>query len=89
MHLDPDGPDRIRIGIANSGPGIPTDYLDKIFDPLYTTKTNGMGIGIQICRSIVEALDGELRAFNRPGGGAVFEFSLNTIPASAETVAAG
>jgi len=89
LHLDPDGPDRIRVRIADTGPGIPPDHLDRIFDPFYTTKTNGMGIGLQICRSIVEGLDGELRAFNRPEGGAVFEFTLNTIPASAETVAAG
>ncbi len=89
LHLDPDGPERIRVRVADSGPGIPPDDLDKIFDPFYTTKTNGMGIGLQICRSIVEALDGELRAFNHPEGGAVFEFSLNTIPAPAETVTAG
>jgi C4-dicarboxylate-specific signal transduction histidine kinase len=89
LHLDPQGPDRIRVRIADSGPGISPDDLHRIFDPFSTTQPNGMGIGLQICRSIIDALGGDLRAFNRPEGGAVFEFTLQTLPAAAETAVAG
>lgn len=80
LHLDPDGPDRIRVRVADSGTGISPDDMKRIFDPFFTTKAHGIGIGLQICRSIVESLGGELRAHNRPEGGAIFEFSLETVP---------
>jgi PAS domain S-box-containing protein len=62
--------------ITDSGPGIPAEALDRVFEPFFTTKPAGMGMGLAICHSIIEAHDGELWAGNNPGGGAVFHFRL-------------
>jgi two-component system sensor kinase FixL len=56
-----------------------------VFQPFATTKANGMGIGLSICRTIVEAHGGRLWAESRPGSGAVFRFTLPVAPAE-ETV---
>lgn len=66
----------VRITIEDTGPGIPPASLDRIFNPLFTTKASGMGMGLSICRSIVEAHGGRLRASAGPQGGAVFEVDL-------------
>jgi PAS domain S-box-containing protein len=60
----------------DNGPGLPNDCADKIFDAFVSTKENGMGIGLAISRSIVEAHDGELWAANNPGFGATFSLLL-------------
>ena len=65
-----------EISISDSGPGIPLDNLIKIFEPFFTTKEHGMGMGLSISRSIVEAHHGRIWAENRIGGGAVFHISL-------------
>ena len=62
--------------IADRGPGIPPDSLKQVFEPLFTTKTEGMGMGLSIARTIVEAHDGQLSAENQPGTGALFRVSL-------------
>jgi len=54
------------IDVKDSGPGIPEDKLGKIFEPLYTTKQNGTGLGLVSCREIVNEHRGEIRAFNNP-----------------------
>ena len=66
---------RVLISVADSGPGIDPAILERIFNPLFTTKSNGMGMGLAICRSIIEGHDGRLWA---SGGaqGAVFQFAL-------------
>ncbi|QLH08604.1 sensor histidine kinase [Candidatus Nitrosotenuis sp. DW1] len=56
----------VIIDIRDSGPGIPEDKLGKIFEPLYTTKQNGTGLGLVSCREIVNQHHGEIRAFNNP-----------------------
>ncbi len=66
------------ISIEDRGPGIAEDALPRIFEPFFTTKPNGAGMGLAICRSIVEMHDGHLWAENRPEGGAVFQFTIRT-----------
>jgi signal transduction histidine kinase len=65
-----------EVSIADRGPGIPPDNLKQVFEPLFTTKTEGMGIGLSIARTIVEAHLGQLSAENQPGSGALFRVSL-------------
>jgi two-component system sensor kinase FixL len=73
------GDDGIEIEVADTGPGISGDALAKIFDPFFTTKTGGMGIGLSVSQTIVNAHGGRLRAENQAGGGARF---LLTLPIS-------
>lgn len=65
-----------EISVADRGPGIPADDLAQLFEPLFTTRTEGMGMGLSIARTIVEAHGGHLTAENRPGSGALFRVSL-------------
>ena len=62
----------IRLCVADSGPGVPAAAMDKLFEPFWTTKAEGMGIGLAVCRSIVAAHHGTLDVENAPEGGAVF-----------------
>ncbi len=66
----------IKISIADNGAGLPSTVREKLFEPFVTTKPSGLGIGLSICRVIVEAHGGELRAENNPGGGTIFSFTL-------------
>jgi C4-dicarboxylate-specific signal transduction histidine kinase len=66
----------VRITIEDTGPGIEPDNLDQIFKPLFTTKVSGMGMGLSISRSIVEAHGGHMRASAASHGGAIFEVEL-------------
>jgi signal transduction histidine kinase len=66
----------VAIAVRDTGPGLSEDAIGKIFAPFYTTKGTGMGMGLSICRSILEAGGGKLEAFNHAGGGAVFEMTL-------------
>ena len=70
-----------EVSVSDTGPGIPQDRLDRIFDPFFTAKTEGLGIGLSISRSIVEAHGGKLWAENRALGGATFHF---TVPLQSE-----
>jgi two-component system sensor kinase FixL len=65
----------LEISVADTGPGLPADP-EAVFQPFTTTKAKGMGIGLTICRTIVEAHGGRLWAEQRAGGGAVFRFTL-------------
>jgi predicted ATPase/signal transduction histidine kinase/GAF domain-containing protein len=63
--------------VEDSGPGIAPEHLDRLFDTFFTTKENGMGMGLSICRSIIEAHDGRIAADNESAhGGARFYFTL-------------
>lgn len=66
----------VRVLVRDTGPGIPEQNLDRLFEPFFTTKATGIGMGLQICRSAVESMGGELKAVNLPGGGACFSFDL-------------
>jgi C4-dicarboxylate-specific signal transduction histidine kinase len=65
-----------RISVFDCGTGIDPGQLDRVFDPFYTTKANGLGLGLAICHSIIDAHQGELWAANRADRGAVFHFQL-------------
>ena len=71
-----DGGGGVFMSITDNGPGIREDDLKAIFDSFFTTKSNGMGLGLSLCQSIVEASGGNLRAENCPGGGATFTIWL-------------
>lgn len=62
----------IKLCVADRGPGIPAQAMDKLFEPFWSTKADGMGMGLAVCRSIVSAHDGTLDVENSPDGGAVF-----------------
>jgi two-component system, LuxR family, sensor kinase FixL len=66
----------VEISVADTGPGIPEDIMAKLFRPFMTTKPKGMGIGLSISRSIVQAHGGELRAERNADGGATFRVTL-------------
>ncbi len=70
----PDG--AVEVLVADTGPGLPPEVLERLFQPFVTTKENGMGIGLSLCRTIVDAHGGELSATTGEGGGALFRFRL-------------
>ena len=67
---------RVEVAVADQGQGISTEARERLFDPFFTTKPGGLGLGLSICRSIVEAHGGHLWATDNPGGGAVMRFVL-------------
>jgi two-component system sensor kinase FixL len=68
--------DSIEISIADSGPGISHDVSFRLFQPFVTTKRHGMGLGLSICRSIIEAHGGHLWHEDQHGGGTIFHFTV-------------
>jgi PAS domain S-box-containing protein len=66
----------VKVAVRDRGIGLSRDKLDKIFQPFYTTKRDGLGIGLSICRSIIEAHGGRLWAENNPDRGATFYFTV-------------
>jgi signal transduction histidine kinase len=65
-----------EVAVCDTGPGIPPEKLKKVFEPFFTTKPGGMGIGLSIVRTIIEAHNGQIVAENPPGGGAMFRITL-------------
>ena len=73
--ITPDG--WVELAVQDRGTGIPPERLDQVFDAFFTTKTSGLGLGLAICRSIVNAHGGRLWAVNNPFGGATFHLALD------------
>jgi C4-dicarboxylate-specific signal transduction histidine kinase len=70
----------IEIAVADRGSGLPDDIVEHLFEPFHTTKDNGMGLGLSICRTIIEAHGGKLRYEPNGGGGAIFRLTLPVMP---------
>ncbi|HZW21537.1 PAS domain S-box protein [Noviherbaspirillum sp.] len=81
---EPGGQRSIVISVIDQGHGIPQEVAERLFSPFFSTKAEGMGMGLNICRTTVEFHGGTLVHANNPGGGTIFRFSL---PVLAETVA--
>ncbi len=71
-----DKPGGVRVEVRDSGPGLSRESLERLFDPFYTTKRGGMGMGLSICRSIIEAHGGQVGATANVPRGATFHFTL-------------
>ena len=67
----------VKVSVVDTGTGIGSQDVDRIFDPLFTTKSDGMGMGLPICRSIIEAHGGRLWVAPNTPRGAVFQFILS------------
>jgi signal transduction histidine kinase len=76
-------PPRVRITFADNGPGFDTGHLGRVMEPFFTTKENGMGIGLAMCRRIITAHGGKFEAGNDPKGGATVTVSLDPAPVQA------
>jgi hypothetical protein len=76
ISTEPRGADEILVVVRDSGPGLDPERRERVFDSFYTTKPAGMGLGLSICRSIVEAHGGRLWAGANEPGGATFQFTL-------------
>jgi len=71
----------VLVAVADNGPGLAAGALEQVFAAFHTTKADGLGLGLSICRSIIEAHDGRLWASGNEGRGAVFRFTLPARPA--------
>jgi signal transduction histidine kinase len=70
----------VTLAVKDAGVGISADRVTEIFEPFYTTKGEGMGMGLTIALSIVEAHDGRMSAENNADGGATVWFSVPAVP---------
>lgn len=69
----------VLIAVADTGPGLPVEEAPRIFDAFFTTKPDGMGMGLSISKSIVEAHGGRIEALPRPGGGTLFHVRMPAV----------
>ena len=70
------GDQEVLVSVEDRGPGIAPEIAQRLFEPFFSTKPEGTGMGLAICRSIIEAHDGRLWAENSPHGGAIFQFTV-------------
>jgi two-component system sensor kinase FixL len=75
----PDGRGMLEVSVADTGPGIDPEIASQLFQPFITTKPQGMGVGLSISRTIIEAHGGQIWTELNPGGGAVFRFTLRAL----------
>jgi C4-dicarboxylate-specific signal transduction histidine kinase len=76
IQTEPDERDGVRLTVQDAGVGLAPQEMDRLFEPFYTTKTGGMGIGLSVSRSIIESHNGRLWAAPNDGPGATFAFSI-------------
>ena len=76
----------VRVSVADRGSGIPEEKIQQVFDRFFTTKKEGMGLGLSVCRTIIDAHRGKIWATNDAGCGATFHFSLPIVGAGKEAV---
>jgi two-component system sensor kinase FixL len=69
----------VEVSVADSGPGISPEIAEQLFQPFVTTKPHGMGVGLSICRTIIESHGGKIAVRSSPGGGATFTFTLRAV----------
>jgi signal transduction histidine kinase len=75
-----EGEDRVHLSVRDVGVGVDPQSMNKLLDPFYTTKSDGMGIGLSVSRSIIERHHGRLSAELNDGPGATFSFSVPVRP---------
>jgi len=68
--------DMVVVSVADTGSGIAPEFMSQLFQPFVTEKPHGMGVGLSICRTIVEAHGGRITVEQNPGGGTVFRFTM-------------
>lgn len=66
----------IEVEVADNGPGIPTDFMEKVFEPLYTTKAKGTGLGLNICKQIIEKHGGDIKILSEVNMGTKVRFTI-------------
>jgi two-component system sensor kinase FixL len=71
--------DMITVSVSDTGSGIPPEMMSQLFQPFFTTKRHGMGVGLSISRTIVEAQGGKIEVSSNPGGGTIFRFTLGAV----------
>jgi len=76
IRTGPDGNDFVLISVCDAGPGITAGKLEQVFEPFFTSKVNGMGLGLSVCRTIIDAHGGKLWVERNAGRGATFHLSL-------------
>jgi two-component system sensor kinase FixL len=76
--------DMLMVSVADTGPGIAPEIADQLFQPFVTTKVQGMGVGLSISRTIIEAHGGRIWVEPNPGGGTIFRFTVRTVPEDEE-----
>ena len=83
VRTEQDEVDRVRLSVQDAGVGFEPDGVDKLFEAFYTTKADGMGMGLSVSRSIIESHHGRIWAARNEGPGATFSFSIPCEPAAA------
>ncbi|MBR0750640.1 PAS domain S-box protein [Bradyrhizobium jicamae] len=83
IHTEREEAGGVLVTVRDSGPGLDPAAMERVFEAFYTTKPKGMGMGLAICRSMVEAHGGRMWASANDGGGAVFQFTLPPEPGEA------